>query len=276
MTSTAVRLSRIERQVLRVQPSSPVVPADPVAFAQSLDIEPDAWQAVALRSSSRRQLWLACRQSGKSMTAAIAALHTALTVPGSLTLMVSPSQRQSGLLYRTVRDLAQRLPTRIGMVEDTATSMTFDSGSRVVSLPGSGQTIRGYSAPDLVIEDEAAFVADETHHAIRPMLAVSGGRLLLLSTPWGRRGHLWDLWDAGGDDWERVRITADEVPRIPRAFLETEWRTLPPLVYQSEYMCVFNETVDSVFRSDDIFAAIDPMIVPLFGATRAAEIHARA
>jgi len=238
---------------------------DPACFAvDALGFDLDDWQAAALRSAAPRQLWLACRQSGKSTTAAIAALHTALTVPGSLTLMLSPSQRQSGLLYRTMRALTTRLPARVGMVEDTATSMTFASGSRIVSLPGTAATIRGFSAPDLVIEDEAAFVADETHHAIRPMLAVSGGRLLLLSTPFGKRGHLWELWDGGGSDWERVRVTADEVLRIPRAFLDAERRTLPPMVYRSEYGCEFTDTVDAVFRHEDLVGALDNDIEPLF------------
>jgi len=240
---------------------------DPVAFAVDvLAFVPDAWQAAALRSTAPRQLWLACRQSGKSSTAAVAALHTALTVPGSLTLVLSPSQRQSGLLYRTMRGLTTRLPARVGMVEDTATSMTFASGSRIVALPGSAATIRGFSAPDLVIEDEAAFVADETHHAIRPMLAVSGGRLLLLSTPFGKRGHLWELWAGGGCDWERVRVTADEVPRIPASFLDAERRTLPPMVFESEYLCRFTDTIDSVFRTEDVDKAFTSTVTPLFGA----------
>ena len=63
------------------------------------------------------------------------------------------------------------------------------SGSRVVSLPSSEETIRGFSGAALVIEDEAARSSPETHHAVRAMIATSRGRLVLLSTPNGRRGH---------------------------------------------------------------------------------------
>src|ERR1035437_4701637 len=65
-------------------------------------------------------------------------------------------------------------------------------GSRICSLPGDPKTIRGFSAPALILEDEAAFVDDELFAAIKPMLAVSRGQLILMSTPFGRRGHFFD------------------------------------------------------------------------------------
>jgi hypothetical protein len=40
-------------------------------------------------------------------------------------------------------------------------------------------------------------VADDLYFAIRPMLAVSGGALLMLSTPAGRRGVFFEEWSEG-------------------------------------------------------------------------------
>ena len=37
------------------------------------------------------------------------------------------------------------------------------------------------------------------------MLAVSGGRLILMGTPFGRRGHFYSAWREGGD-WNRVEV----------------------------------------------------------------------
>ncbi len=95
------------------------------------------------------------------------------------------------------------------------------------------------------------------------MLATSAGRLLLLSTPFGKRGHLWDLWNSG-NGWERIKITAHDVPRIPRAFLEAERATLPDFVYRSEYLCEFTENQFSVFNHEDIDRALSSTITPLF------------
>jgi len=54
-----------------------------------------------------------------------------------------------------------------------------------VGLPGSEATIRGFSAVALLRVDQAARVSDDLYVAIRPMLAVSGGKLWLMSTPSG-------------------------------------------------------------------------------------------
>jgi hypothetical protein len=96
----------------------------------------------------------------------------------------------------------------------------------VISLPGDEKTIRGFSAATLVIEDEAARVNDATNIAVRPMLAVSGGRFILMSTPFGRRGHFYEAWEKGGEEWTRTAIKADECPRISREFLAQERKTI--------------------------------------------------
>jgi hypothetical protein len=149
-------------------------------------------------------------------------------------------------------ELLDDLPSRN---EDTKLSLRLDNGSRVVSLPGSEGTIRGYSAVNLLIIDEAARVVDDLYYAVKPMLAVSRGRLLALSTPWGQGGWWHDAW-VNGDDWEKHMITAQQCPRISPAFLEEERRSMPRAVFQSEYMCEFTESVDSVFGYDEVMAAL--------------------
>ena len=84
---------------------------DPVLFArEALCFNPDPWQEQALRWSGKRLLLNCCRQSGKSTTAAILALHRAVFYPKSLVLLVSPSLRQSSELFRKVRDFLRVLP----------------------------------------------------------------------------------------------------------------------------------------------------------------------
>ena len=122
----------------------------------------------------------------------------------------------------------------------------------------------------MIVADEASRIADSTFFGAKPMLAVSGGRLVTLSTPWGKRGWWYEAWAHGGDAWERYEVPATACPRISPAFLAEERRTLPPLWFASEYECRFVETEDSVFRSEDIQAALDPAVVPLFGGGHAA------
>jgi len=236
---------------------------DPSAMMQACGMIPDAWQRDLLRSSASRIALLACRQSGKSTTTACLALHTALYEPGALILLLSPSLRQSQELFRKVVDAYRVLGNPVPLHAESALRLELSHGSRIISLPGTEQTIRGYSGVNLLIIDEAARVADELYYSVRPMLAVSGGRLIALTTPWGKRGFFYEEWERG-HGWERTRITASECPRISPQFLAEEQATLPRRWYQSEYGCVFVDVAGQVFSEDDIAAALACTVPPLF------------
>lgn len=241
---------------------------DPVLFAkEALRFNPDPWQEQALRWIGKRLLLNCCRQSGKSTTAAILALHRTLFYPSSLVLLVSPSLRQSSELFRKVQDMLKTLPAeqQPELVEDNKLSLTLRNKSRIVSLPGSEGTIRGFSGASLIVEDEAARVPDDLYFAVRPMLAVSGGRLILMSTPFGKRGHFFKEWTEGGDTWERIQVTAYDCPRISPEFLEEERQALGEWWFRQEYLCEFVETEDQLFTYDQVMTALSDEVKPLFG-----------
>jgi hypothetical protein len=252
-----------KRGLVRPRCTSPSVDRDPIAFARALGFHPDPWQQHVLLWDGKRLLLNCCRQSGKSSTAAILGLHRALRVPRSLILLVSPTLRQSGELFRKVQEFLARLPIRPALTEDNRLSLTMQNGSRIVSLPAIESNIRGYSSVNLVIEDESARVPDELYFAVRPMLSVSGGQHVLMSTPYGPRGHFFEAWENGGGEWERVRVTASDCPRIPAAFLEEERRTMPQRWFDSEYNCLFTDVEGAVFRFDDLLVALSGDVAPL-------------
>ena len=238
---------------------------DPVAFASEvLGLELDLWQRDVLSSRGKRDLLNASRQAGKSTVAAVLALHSALYRPGSLTLLVSPSLRQSSELFRKVTDLKNLLPREPALGEDNRLSLSVNGGGRVVSLPGSEATIRGFSGATLIVEDESARVDDSLYMAIRPMLAVNNGRLILMSTPFGKRGHFWKEWSEGSS-WRRVEVPATQVPRISQEFLEEERASLGAFWFDQEYLCQFKESTDSVFSHAAVMGALSAEVEPLFG-----------
>jgi hypothetical protein len=61
-----------------------------------------------------------------------------------------------------------------------------------------------------------------------------------------------------------VKVSAEQCPRISQAFLDEERRTLPPLWFASEYLCEFVDTIDQVFASEFVHAAISAEVPPLF------------
>jgi hypothetical protein len=95
------------------------------------------------------------------------------------------------------------------------------------------------------------------------MLAVSGGRLVSLSTPHGKRGWFFEAWEST-DAWERIKITAHDCPRITRAHLQEEQRQLPAAAYASEYMCEFTDAIDAVFAYDDVTRAVTSDVTRLY------------
>jgi hypothetical protein len=237
---------------------------DRVAFAKRLGLEPDPWQEDLLSSTSNRVLLNCCRQSGKSTMTGIIALHRALYHPGSLILCLAPALRQSQELFGKVLTFYRTLSRPVPAQTERKLSLELENGSRIVTLPGTDKTIRGFSGAALLIVDEASRVADELYFAVRPMLAVSGGTLMMLSTPYGKRGVFFEEW-TGGLGWERYAVPARECPRISEAFLAEERRSLPDWVYRQEYLCSFEETEDAVFTTEMVDAAVSSDVAPLFG-----------
>lgn len=239
---------------------------DPCAVMRRAGLEPDPWQRDLLRSRAPRSLLLCTRQAGKSTVTAALALHEAIYRPPALVLLLSPSLRQSGELFRKVASFYRHFAREAPASAESALRLDLKNGSRIVSLPGDEQTVRGYSGVALLVLDEAARVPDELYFSVRPMLAVSGGRLIGLSTPFGKRGWFFSEWHAEASDWRRVKVTAHDCPRIAPAFLAEERAAMGDFWYRQEYECEFVETVDQVFGYDLVLSAVSADVKPLFGA----------
>jgi len=228
---------------------------DSVRLSQAVGIDPDAWQARLLRSTSRRLLLNCSRQSGKSTTTGVLAMHTALYEAGALVLLLSPGERQSGELFRKCLHVYQALGKPV-------------PARSIVALPGKEETTRSFSGVRLLAIDEAARVPDDLYKAVRPMLAVSGGRLICMSTPWGKRGFFYESW-VSDEAWERYEVPAAECPRIPPEFLAEEKRVLGPWFYAQEFACQFGDNGASLFSHDVVMASLSPDVQPLFIAPSA-------
>jgi hypothetical protein len=213
---------------------------------RSLGLEPDPWQVEVLEGGHARLLLNCCRQAGKSTTVAVLALTEAVFIPGTQVLLLSRSLRQSTELFRIVTSFFARLKKPF-LERQTRGELELTNLSRVVCLPCEEETIRGFSHITLLIIDEAARVPDDLYRATRPMLAVSNGRMICLSTPYGKRGFFHDAWANGGDDWARIEIPATRIPRISAEFLAAERRSLGESWFRQEYCCSFEALEGLVF-----------------------------
>lgn len=239
---------------------------DPVLLMRAVGLEPDPWQKDFVRSVSPRVLLNCCRQSGKSTSTASLALHTAIFESESLILLLSQAERQSKELLLKVLQQYRALGRPVPADAENKLTLELSNGSRILALPGKdGDTIRGYSGVRLLVVDEASRVSDMLYRSIRPMLAVSGGRLLGLSTPFGKRGWWYEAW-ASTQKWHRFQVTAEQCPRITPEFLEEERATMGALFYSSEYDCKFVDNISQVFATDLVDAAFSHDVDPWFPA----------
>lgn len=233
---------------------------DPAAIFRAAGMEADPWQAGVLRSDHPRQLLLCSRQSGKSTTVAGLAVHSALYDPG-LVLIFAPAQRQSTELFKKVAAFYRSLEDVPEPLRVTETRMELPNGSRIIALPGSEATTRGFSAPRLILVDEASRTEDALYGALRPMLATTStqadqGRMVCLTTPWGKRGWFYEAWQHGGEVWQRTKITARQCPRIAPDWLEEERRLVGDFIFRQEYLCEFVDTEEQLFASELIERAV--------------------
>jgi hypothetical protein len=214
---------------------------------------PNAVQEDVLTGSTRRLLLACARQWGKStVAAALIALRVMAAGPRGVVVCVSPTLRQTReLLLKTMENLR-----RAGVLERAALSgsgrmeLQVMSGARVVALPADEETLRGVSAPAMVVIDEAAMVDDAVYKALRPMLSSNDGDLVLLSTPKGQRGFFWREWQEGGAGWRRVLARATECARYKPEVLEEERRVLGEVWFRQEYLCEFTVSEDAAFREE--------------------------
>jgi terminase large subunit-like protein len=232
---------------------------DRVAFARQLFPVLDPWQQELLESTAPRILIAAARQSGKSTMCALLALHEILYQDDALVLVVSRSLRQSGELTRKIKDFYHTMGEPVEAEAEQQLSLTLTNGSRVISLPGDESTIRGYSGPAIVLVDEAARVPDEVWASVSPMLAVSQGRMIALSTPRGPLNKFADLW-RNGNGFERYKVTAYEMPRITDEFLATERAHMTETEFKREYEVDFSAEEYTLFTAEMITGALDDSV----------------
>jgi Terminase large subunit, T4likevirus-type, N-terminal len=211
---------------------------DPALWVHNvLGIEPTKWKANFLRAPQGASiLALTARQCGKTTTAAWAMAHATLFLPGSLSVVACPAQRQSAEAVRRVREAVIKQGGKL--TADNVYGLELTNGSRVLALPGSDDSIRGLTVDAWIVADEAARLSSDLIAALRPMRARRReARFAMLSTAWSRTDPFWLAWASDDASWMRLKATADEdVELFDAEFLEQERRALGEHGFKREYL----------------------------------------
>jgi hypothetical protein len=222
----------------------------------------DKWQQEVLAHKGNITV-RSGRQVGKSEVISQKAFNFATENPGTTTLIIAASQRQSSLLFEKVRvlfDLSEQEGKNNYLEKPTLTKILLKNGSRIYSLPAgrTGYFIRGFTI-DLLIADEAAYIPETVWLAVTPMLAVSQklrkfGWTILLSTPFGKGGYYFHSFT--DPDFKAFHVSSEDCPRIPKDFLKKEKERMTKAEYRQEYLGEFTDEWNQFFSTDLIKKAM--------------------
>ena len=195
------------------------------------------WQEKFLRvPRGANVLALTARQIGKTTIAAVAIAHSAVFMPGSLSVVACPTQEQSKEAVRKVRDMLTKAGAALKV--DNAYTLELENGSRIKALPGSDESVRGLTVDAWIVVDEAARVTPELIAALRPMrMQCPDARFVMLSTAWSRTDPFWTAWTSDDPSWIPIQVTVDLCPDLyDLATLERERKAMGEEAYKREFL----------------------------------------
>lgn len=237
------------------------------------------------------ELWLAIgRRGGKSQVAALLAIFEALfndhrdkLSPGEVAtvMVIAADRKQARAVMRYIGGLVNENPMlRRMVVRDNSEQIEFNNRATIEITTASHRSVRGYTLA-AVIADEIAFWHQDGANpdkeiiaALRPALATLDGKLIALSSPYAKRGALWDA---------HKRHYASDHPRIlvAKAPTRTMNPTLPQEVVdqaladdrdaaQAEYMAEFRGDISTFLDAELIAQCARPRpleLPPVRGVT---------
>jgi hypothetical protein len=223
----------------------------------------DPWQKQVLATKGNIVL-RSGRQVGKSTAIAIKAGDFACKHPKKTILVIASVERQAFLIFEKILayiyDNHKTLIKR-GKDRPTKSRIRLKNGSIIYCLPTglSGYGIRGYTI-DLLIADEAAFIPEEVWTAVTPMLAVTKGDIILLSTPFGKGGYFFRCFE--DPTFTSFHVSSEDCHRITPEFLEQEKKRMTKLQYAQEYLGEFVDELRRFFSEELIRSCMQPFTTP--------------
>lgn len=168
---------------------------DPIYFCNSFGLYPHWYQEQILWCNAQRIVINMSRQIGKTFAVALYALHFIFTNPKVNVLIVAPAQRQSEIMFETIKEILESHPILYESIKGKIIQgrIRLKNGSTIYNFPigDSAAKVRGHSI-HLLIADEAAFIPKIAFTALTPSLGATRGKLIMISTPKERGGYFYE------------------------------------------------------------------------------------
>jgi hypothetical protein len=221
--------------------------------------------------------FIAARRGGKSLFAAASATHAAALdyrdrlAPGEWATsgLAAPNTRQAQVLLDYCRGLIEASSILRGaVIRETANAIEFEHRTRIEVFGASHRTLRGDTFAMFIIDEAAQLRSEESAtpdielaRAVRPALATLGGRLLVISSPYMRRGLIFNAYrdHYGRNDSPHLVIKGDWQtlnPTLPADVIAAAFRD-DPASARAEWGGCFRDDTDAAYADTWITVAVD-------------------
>jgi len=278
---------------------------DPAAYLSTLGFNAYEWQKMVLTPGIMRLILNCARQSGKSVDVSALVTHQTKYSPGSLVLLFAPTENQAIELMDKI-SVFMKMDPEIILIRDSTVTKKLLNGSKIIAFSAAPKSARGFSDPDIIVFDEASQTPDELYLTVRPMMTGGKTRLILLSTPFGKQGFFYEIWDKVSTIWTKVLVKPVDImhewspakypkineekyrldnakigirafisPRHTKEWLLEELEEMGEHWFLQEYGCEFRSRLDSVFDEDSFMRCFDDN-VPLLDTISLVEVEEEA
>lgn len=208
----------------------------------------DEWQKQVMNTKGNMCI-CSPRQMGKSTVISQDAGEFAVKNKNKVIMIIASVERQALLLFEKVLSYIYnnyKSYIKKGKDKPTKHKLQLNNGSVIHCLPtgDSGYGIRGFTI-DRLYADEAAFIGEDVWAAVTPMLATTGGDIILLSTPMGTDGYFYRAFNS--KQFTSIHVDPEKViagrpePQRTRMleFRKDEKERMTKLQFQQEHLGLF-------------------------------------
>ena len=197
------------------------------------------------------------RQSGKSVFAEIALIESMCK---SLTFnaYISPTYSQGRKVYKEITQLLENTGVIKKANASTLTIQTIFNSYLQFFTMESPTAIRGYTISGLLVLDEASFFPDVLtdgsepwSSVIMPITKARKPKILVISTPKGKRGMFYDMYmkAVGGEKgYREISATIYDDDLVSEEEIEDIKKSVSPIGFQEEFLVEFLDSSLTFFK----------------------------
>jgi hypothetical protein len=133
-----------------------------------------------------------CRQSGKTETTSKIAIMLARKNKKGDVLIFAPTERQTELIANKIGEAINKMPylTQFHILRKTQSEFKFSNGRSIICLTSAllseGETLRGFTAGDIILEEAGTIKDSIIQSVIMPMGATTDPTIIKIGTPRGK------------------------------------------------------------------------------------------